>query len=296
MIAHADCLRRSKAGSDHQGRLIAFIPNERFAAGALKSPDTLGIDVLLTSRGAAVSNKKAVPAMVKSPLDLACATPLLSADEERQLFEQMNYLKYRACHLDPLEPENVAALLSQADRIRNYIIAANMRLVISIVKTLSDRKHPFDELVSEGVVGLMQAVEKFDYDRGFRFSTYATRAIRHTLYRHIAHKQRDRQHLVSTSPEHLLAVADDCQEGTLTEARWHSLRNHLQQALDQLSARERMIIQARFGLGKSGKVQTLLSLAKGLGVCKERVRQIEKRAILKLQSLASALAVEEPAA
>jgi len=295
MIAHADCLRRSNAVSDHQGRPIAFIPNERFAARTFESADTLRIDGLLASRGAVVLKRKTT-AQVKTPLDLACATPLLSAAEERQLFEQMNFLKYRACHASGAEQDDAMALLAQADRIRNHIIAANMRLVISIVKTLVDRKHPFDELVSEGVLGLMQAVEKFDYDRGFRFSTYATRAIRHNLYRYIANKQRDRQHLVSTSPEHLSAVADDCQPGTLTEARWHALRQHLQQALDQLSARERMIIQARFGLGKSGKVQTLLSLAKGLGVCKERVRQIEKRAIHKLQSLASALAVEEPAA
>jgi RNA polymerase sigma factor (sigma-70 family) len=75
--------------------------------------------------------------------------------------------------------------LAASREVRDRIIRANMRLVFSIVKKFVASKHPFDELLSEGVVPLMRAVGNFDYDKGFRFSTYASRAIARDVHRSI---------------------------------------------------------------------------------------------------------------
>ena len=111
-------------------------------------------------------------------------TRLLPADEERRLFRRMNYAKYRADvlrrKLELANPnithlERIEFLIGLALRDRNEIVTANTRLVISIVKKFAGVLKTFDELLSEGIETLLRATDKFDYTRGFRFSTESNR-------------------------------------------------------------------------------------------------------------------------
>jgi RNA polymerase primary sigma factor len=224
-----------------------------------------------------------------------CETGLLSADQEVVLFRTMNQLKYGVnvlrSRLNPKRPavkimDLIAEFLQEAEAIRNHIVSANVRLVIAIVKRLTGPQHHFDEFVSDGTLSLMQVVEKFDFDRGFRFSTYAYRAITRTVYRKMANLHKRESRVMTTSDDMLMEVPNR-QELSLSEQTWANLRGLLGQFLDKLDSREQLIIHARYALGNTNKSQTFQSLADSLGVSKERVRQLERRAVKKLQSLAS---------
>ena len=232
-----------------------------------------------------------------------CESALLQPTEEAHLFRRMNYAKYRADRLRRKLAANkpdreliarVEMLLALAAQDRDRIIQANLRLVLSIAKKFADPARPFDDLVSEGVISLLRAVEKFDYSRGFRFSTYATLAITRTLCRSLKSLQRDQQRFVTSEPDVLDATADDEQAGTMTVARWTELRAALARMMKKLDPRERRIIRRRFGLEKSRDAQTLQSLAREFGVCKERVRQLETRAMSKLRTLAAEVRLQPP--
>ncbi|MCA9071771.1 MAG: RNA polymerase subunit sigma-70, partial [Planctomycetaceae bacterium] len=110
-------------------------------------------------------------------------TPLLSPEEEAALFRRFNYLKYRADRLrakikpdapDETQLDEIEFFLQKAHEAWDRLVQANLRLVVSIARRFADSNHSFDELVSDGQIALMNAIEKFDYARGFRFSTYAT--------------------------------------------------------------------------------------------------------------------------
>jgi RNA polymerase primary sigma factor len=232
-----------------------------------------------------------------------CETALLKPTEELNLFRRMNYLKYQADlrrrSLDPDSPDRELILqierwLAVARWDRNRIVRANLRLVVSIAKKFSDLRNPFDELLSEGITSLLRAVEKFDYSRGFRFSTYATQAVRRTIFRYLQTSQRERSRFVTSESALFEETPEDDAPTTMTEARWDELRATLTRLLGQLDARERAIIRNRFGLGNASQVQTLQALAANLGVCKERVRQLEMRAISKLRSLAESVRLAPP--
>ncbi|HPP52738.1 MAG TPA: sigma factor, partial [Thermoguttaceae bacterium] len=113
-------------------------------------------------------------------------TPLLTRQQEVHLFRKMNYLKYKAAKLrEKLDPEHPdQALMDQIERcyeeavgVKNEIIRANLRLVVSIAKRRVRGTGDFFDLVSDGNMSLIRAVEKFDFTRGYKFSTYATWAI-----------------------------------------------------------------------------------------------------------------------
>jgi RNA polymerase primary sigma factor len=227
-----------------------------------------------------------------------CERKLLSVEEERHRFRRMNFAKYRADllrrKLNPLDPdctlvERIEFLIGLALRDRNEIVSANTRLVISIVKKFVGVLKTFDELLSEGIETLLRATEKFDYSRGFRFSTYSTTAVRRTLWRSLQTAQRDRDRMflrdpfeITDQPQPQDALPDDDRHG-------HQRRQALQRLLRRLSQRERFILSRRYGLGADGASQTLQSLARDLGVCKERVRQLEVRAKAKIRVLAEEL-------
>jgi RNA polymerase primary sigma factor len=224
-----------------------------------------------------------------------CEVRLLSAEEERHLFRKMNYLKFRANALrSVLDPETSSAAqveqverrLAEANQVRERILRANMRLVISVVKKFVVPQFSFDELLSDGIATLMQTVDKFDYDRGFRFSTYAYRAIARNAFRQVNQRQRELNRTSSLSAEAGFDVEDALPNSRLTVKTWTRLRDTLGGMLEQLDCREQFILQNRFALGDSDGTRTFQSLADEMGVSKERVRQLEQRAILKLQRLA----------
>lgn len=238
------------------------------------------------------------------PVHLArlCETQLLSPEEERILFQRMNYLRWRAYQaqqqLDPAQSTEadlirVEGLLKAASWYRDWIVRSNMRLVISIIKKFVNTNNRFDDLLSEGTMALIKAVDKFDYDRGFRFSTYATQVVRRSSYRSVMLKQTERMRIEASTSDLDLTFSADTRASAMDEHRWQSMRGRLATYLEQLDRREKLIIRARFSLGGHRRVQTLQRLADVLGVSKERIRQLEKRALDKLRELATEEVVAE---
>ena len=173
-----------------------------------------------------------------------------------------------------------------ADWHRDRIVEANLRLVFSIIKKFINPNNRFDDLLSDGIVSLIRAVEKFDFDRGFRFSTYATQVVRRNAYKSTATLSEERRKTHSGLQDMNIDFSDEGPSSAISEKRWHCLQNRLRLMMQDLDRREKLIIRARFALGSHRKVQTLQSLANRLGVSKERVRQLERRALEKLKAMA----------
>jgi RNA polymerase primary sigma factor len=136
-------------------------------------------------------------------------------------------------------------------------------------------------------------VEKFDYDRGFRFSTYATQVVRRNAYRTVVMKQKEKAKMLGGLQDLDIDISDEERQPAISEHRWHELRSRLSVMLGDLDRREKFIIRARFSLGSHRKVQTLQALATRLGVSKERVRQLEKRAMDKMRMMAGEVKLAE---
>jgi RNA polymerase primary sigma factor len=258
-------------------------------------------EVVEAALGAAQVQKK-TPTELPSHLYRLCESDLLTHEQETALFREMNRLKYRASSLQSrLDPdridlqaiEKIDLLLDKAQKIRDHITKANMRLVMSIAKKYVTPQLTFDEMLSDGVLTLMQAVEKFDYDRGFRFSTYAYRSIVHGIYRSVATVQKEELYFTQEADQWAIEQQDDQSSSSMNEQIWHNLRKLTASMLDQLDRRERFIIRSRYALGFHRKVRTLQFLADKLGISKERVRQLEKRAVSKLNAQAQELDLDQ---
>lgn len=221
--------------------------------------------------------------------------PLLTPGEEVELFRAYNFLKFAADQLrstlNPRRPaktkvSEIERLLGEADQVRERIVRANLRLVVANARLFADAHNSFDDLVSDGNLSLIEAVEKFDFARGFRFSTYATHAIRRSYFRRISRKQRDRQRFVPTDPD-ILQSAPEREASEVDDGSSQKLYDRLMTRMSEcLTDREQAIVRARFNLDGKGESQTLAVLAKRLGLCKERVRQLQHKAIEKLRDLA----------
>lgn len=221
--------------------------------------------------------------------------PLLTAEQELHLFRKMNYLKCLASKLrdeqDLSRPKNhliskIEQLYEQIVATKNEIVSANLRLVVSIAKRHVGPYANFFDLVSDGNFSLIRAVNKFDYTRGNRFSTYATWAITRSFARSIPSekKHRDRFHL---DEDNLLeTMVDDRSDLQLQEQHQLEREQQVDRLLNELDEREQKIIACRFGIGHIASPQTLNEVGVEIGVTKERVRQIEARALAKLRKVA----------
>ena len=217
--------------------------------------------------------------------------PLLSSARERLMFSRYNYLKYKADRLrrriDPLtvsdsQLDEIDALLAEAERVKNELLRANLRLVVSIARRHVGRSPQFFEIVSDGNLALMRAVEKFDYARGFKFSTYASWAIMRNYARTIPEQMYDSARLVTGADEILgrAPAASDAGHDSILEGARHLV----EKGLALLTARERDVVVRHYGLGKEHSPMTLDQIGRLFGVTKERVRQIERKALAKLRA------------
>lgn len=268
---------------------FGFIDNPDFhkpRAGAAIFRKSLGLQQPYDS-----PSKSSLPAH----FERLCETPLLKQEQEQALFERMNFLVCKATQLkatlDLSKPcvhtiATIRRLLAMAKWHRDRIVEANLRLVFSIVKKFVNPTMTFDDLLGEGIMALIRAVEKFDYARGFRFSTYATQVVRRHSYKLVVDQQTDHSRCLDGFEEMGIEIPEVQKDSAIAEQRWHSLRAKLNVLLEELDRREKLIIRCRFSLGSHRRVHTLQSIANRLGVSKERVRQIEKRALEKLQELA----------
>jgi RNA polymerase primary sigma factor len=263
---------------------IAYIANPGFAR--------LSLSAVELPSGPILREEPAEKSPRRTRLSALFRAPLLRPEMEQALFRRMNFLKYRATRrrslLNPARPQKsliaeVEWLLAQAESCRTTLVQSNLRLVAAIAGRLAGALVDFEELVSEGNVILLHAVDKFDFSRGFRFSTYATNAIQRHFYRLLLRRQRSlrRERLAET--ELLSQTVAAKPEPEASDVPLVS-RETLEDWMSGLESRDRSILVARFGLDASGEARTLRSLSSEVGLSKERIRQLQFRALDKLRA------------
>ncbi len=221
--------------------------------------------------------------------------PLLSKEQEQHLFRKMNFLKHKAHllrqNLDPnrartQELDRIEELQDQASEVKDRLINCNMRLVVSIAKRHVAQTDNFFELLSDGNISLIRAVEKFDYFRGNKFSTYASWAIMKNFARSIPEEKHRRERYVTGHEELFDAAPDNRTDEAECLQSAEQASHKVNRLLSLLDPREREIIRMRAGLDSGSEGMTLEKIGEKLGITKERVRQLNVRAMKKMRSLA----------
>jgi len=273
---------------------------------------------------------------------------LLTSDEEIALAQDMGLgnaaaeqLKELGEDIDPAVKAELEKAVKKGERAKQRLAEANLRLVVSIAKRYVGRGMLFLDLIQEGNLGLIKAVEKFDYTKGYKFSTYATWWIRQAITRAIADQARTIRipvHMVETinkvirvnrqllqelghdpTPEEtaeeldmpvekvreILKIAqepvsletpigeeedshlgdfipDEDASEPAEAASYTLLKEQLMEVLDTLTPREEKVLKLRFGL-EDGRTRTLEEVGKEFNVTRERIRQIEAKALRKLR-------------
>jgi RNA polymerase sigma factor (sigma-70 family) len=227
--------------------------------------------------------------------------PLLSKEQEQHLFRKMNFLKHKAkklleslrlpngridCHaVRTQDLDQIEAYLRDANAIKDLIINCNMRLVVSIAKKHSAQTDNFFELLSDGNMSLMKAVEKFNFAFGNKFSTYASWAIMKNFARSIPDEKTRRERFVTGNEEVFDLTEDRRTHEQEVLASAEQATHKVNRLLEYLEPREREIIRMRAGLDSNAEGMTLEKIGEKLGITKERVRQLNVRAMKKLRSL-----------
>jgi RNA polymerase sigma factor (sigma-70 family) len=273
---------------------IDYIPHEAFGDPANEAEFLAPMPGLEAYEASKAKARASVPSGLPPELAALYEVPLLTREQEAHLFRKMNYLKYKAAQLratiDPgkarsTDLDELEALLKQAQQVKEQLIGANMRLVVSIGKRHVGPSDNFFELLSDGNLSLIKAVEKFDFSRGFKFSTYASWAIMKNFARSIPEEKTRRDRFMTGNEEVFDAAPDKRSDEIAILATAERAKQQVNRLLGQLDERERRIMQLRAGLNTDHGM-TLEQVGKELGITKERVRQLEARSLMKLRSLA----------
>jgi RNA polymerase sigma factor (sigma-70 family) len=231
---------------------------------------------------------------VKLPRDVPdgiadlCRTPPMSPARERAMFLKLNFHKMQFVtarrRLDPelaraRDLNVLEAHLRRAMEVKNEILRANLRLVVSVARRHLRPGLTLNELVSDGTMTLMRAVDAFDTHRGNKFSTYATFALMKGFARSVPQMLAHRAAGQPDDPTRLIELPDRRVAGATNRFLAREELGHLLQRLDK---RERDVLSGHFGLGDVMPA-SYEQLGRRLGISKERVRQIEQLALAKLR-------------
>ena len=218
----------------------------------------------------------------------------LTAAGEEGLFLGYNYARYRLARLIEAQRRRQSALRARQmilwyGRVKGLeakLVGANLALVLAMAKRTRIPNVEFPELVSEGNMALLRSVEKFDVSRGFKFSTYACRAILKSFHRLATNTGRYRQHFPTEFDPGLERSDYDVQKhDRQRDDSVEALREILARNRAALSDVERTILMERFAIGTGGKGRTLSEVGKLVGLTNERVRQIQNAALAKLRAV-----------
>ncbi|MDP6634074.1 MAG: sigma-70 family RNA polymerase sigma factor [Phycisphaerae bacterium] len=221
------------------------------------------------------------------------ARKALSKDEEARLFLRFNYARYRLGKLTAKQlkrfsrrrSEEMIRWYQHARAVQASIVDANMALVMAMARRTRIPHVDFPELVSEGNMALLRAIEKFDVSRGFKFSTYACRAILKGFNRMATKTGRYVQRFPTEfDPDLERSDYDVLKHRIQQDNAIDDLKEVLATNRAKLTDVEQTVVTERFALESGGKKKTLNEVGQQVGLTTERVRQIQKKALAKLKA------------
>jgi RNA polymerase sigma factor (sigma-70 family) len=229
-------------------------------------------------------------------ISISGAPQLMKGQEERLMFLRFNYCKLRLSRLQKLiqkdgltrdRAEEVVEWHRRFEHFREYLVRTNLALVLAMAKRTRLGEVDFAEIVSEGNMALIRAVDKFNVDRGFKFSTYACRAILKAFSRTSLKSVRHRTRFpVEFEPEMEKSDWQDRRRGQVEEDCIDELKAIVDRNLADLSSVEETVIRRRFNWQQQEESPlTLEEVGQIIGVTKERVRQIQNKALTKIRSV-----------
>jgi RNA polymerase sigma factor (sigma-70 family) len=229
-------------------------------------------------------------------VSIAGAPQLMKADEERLMFLRFNYAKLRLSRLQKLirkeglnkaRAEQFAEWHRRFEHFREYLVRTNLALVLAMAKRTRLGDVDFAEIVSEGNMALIRAVDKFNVERGFKFSTYACRAILKAFSRTALKSARYRTRFpVGFEPDMERSDWQDRRRDLVEEDCIDELKAIVDRNLADLSSVEETVIRRRFNWQQQEESPlTLEEVGQIIGVTKERVRQIQNKALAKIRGV-----------